>query len=109
MSDSSTRMNNMEGNVIDKPLSDDLVKVSTTFPNPDSGAVASDKSLGGGGNDNDIYGRTEIDPAYRAKAHLLNEAIADIGMGKYQVRQLFSDTADLSDRFLSTCSGVYSA
>lgn len=87
---------------------DDLVKVSTALPNPDSGAVASDKSLGGGDGDNDLYGRTEIDPVYRAKAHLLNEAIADIGMGKYQVRQLPSDTYELSDPFRSTCSGVYS-
>lgn len=108
MSGSSTRMNNLEGNVIDKALADDLVKVSTTFLD-DSGAVARDKSLGGRDSDNDIYGRTEIDPAYRAKAHLLNEAIADIGMGKYQVRKLSSDTDDLSDLFCSSCSGVYSA
>ena len=27
-----------------------------------------------------------IDPVYQAKAHLLNEAIQEVGMGKYQVR-----------------------
>ena len=31
-------------------------------------------------------GDSGIDPVYQAKAHLLNEAIQEIGMGKYQVR-----------------------
>ena len=31
-------------------------------------------------------GDSGIDPVYQAKAHLLNEAIQEVGMGKYQVR-----------------------
>ena len=27
-----------------------------------------------------------VDPVYQAKAHVLNQAIQEIGMGKYQVR-----------------------
>ena len=34
----------------------------------------------------DLYGADSIDPVYRAKAHLLNEAVREIGMGRYQVR-----------------------
>jgi len=32
----------------------------------------------------DIYDDDSVDPVYRAKAHILNEAIQEIGMGKYQ-------------------------
>ncbi len=35
---------------------------------------------------NDIYEDGSIDPVYQAKARLLNCAIQEIGMGKYQVR-----------------------
>ncbi|KAH8114831.1 MFS general substrate transporter [Phellopilus nigrolimitatus] len=49
-----------------------------------AGAVATSKGDGDSDNDLDLYGRTEIDPVYRAKAHLLNKALAEIGMGKYQ-------------------------
>lgn len=33
----------------------------------------------------DLYDDDTVDPIYRAKAHILNEAIQEIGMGKYQV------------------------
>lgn len=36
-------------------------------------------------SEGDLYGSDFIDPVYRAKAHLLNEAIREIGMGRYQV------------------------
>ncbi|EJD05146.1 MFS general substrate transporter [Fomitiporia mediterranea MF3/22] len=32
----------------------------------------------------DLYRQEDIDPVYHAKAHLLNEAFAEIGMGRYQ-------------------------
>lgn len=54
-----------------------------------AGAVADSKSIGGSflssGDGHDLYQRSEIDPVYHAKAHLLNDAFAEIGMGKYQV------------------------
>lgn len=34
----------------------------------------------------DLYEEGAVDPVYRAKAHLLSNAIQEIGMGKYQVR-----------------------
>ena len=34
---------------------------------------------------NDIYEDGSIDPVYQAKAHVLNAAIQEIGMGRYQV------------------------
>jgi len=37
---------------------------------------------------NDLYDDDSVDPVYRAKAHLLNKAIVEIGMGRYQVRRL---------------------
>ncbi|KAI5120241.1 hypothetical protein M0805_007545 [Coniferiporia weirii] len=53
-----------------------------------AGAVADGKSIGASSgysdDSSDLYKRTEIDPVYHAKAHLLSEAIAEIGMGKYQ-------------------------
>ncbi|KAJ6625018.1 major facilitator superfamily domain-containing protein [Mycena sp. CBHHK59/15] len=33
---------------------------------------------------NDLYDDTSVDPVYRAKAHILNTAIQDVGMGRYQ-------------------------
>ncbi len=33
----------------------------------------------------DIYNQGTLDPIYQRKAHILNDAIQDIGMGKYQV------------------------
>ena len=69
----------------EKPAVDDLSKVRTALVKSDSGAVAIDKSSDEWDSRSDLYGHTQIDPMYRAKAHLLNEAIADIGMGKYQV------------------------
>jgi hypothetical protein len=33
----------------------------------------------------DLYEDASIDPAYQAKARMLNRAIQEIGMGKYQV------------------------
>lgn len=32
-----------------------------------------------------LYEEGSIDPIYQAKAHLLNSAIQEIGMGRYQV------------------------
>ena len=37
------------------------------------------------GAENDIYEDGSVDPVYQAKARLLNRAIQEIGMGKYQV------------------------
>ena len=34
----------------------------------------------------DIYPDDTLDPVYHAKARILNDAIQEIGMGKYQVR-----------------------
>ena len=36
----------------------------------------------------DLYDDDSVDPVYRAKAHLLNKAVIEIGMGRYQVRML---------------------
>ena len=36
----------------------------------------------------DIYDDGSVDPVYQAKAHVLNRALQEIGMGKYQVRIL---------------------
>lgn len=33
----------------------------------------------------ELLGSSEVDPVYFAKAHLLSQAYAEIGMGKYQV------------------------
>lgn len=33
----------------------------------------------------DMYAYGDVDPVYQAKARILNEAIQEIGMGKYQV------------------------
>ena len=34
----------------------------------------------------DLFEDGSVDPVYQAKAHVLNAAIQEIGMGKYQVR-----------------------
>lgn len=41
----------------------------------------------------DVYDGEEsgVDPVYYAKARILNDAIQEIGMGKYQVRSSYSD------------------
>jgi len=36
--------------------------------------------------DADILPEGSVDPAYHAKAHILNQALQEIGMGRYQVR-----------------------
>jgi len=36
----------------------------------------------------DIYDEGSVDPVYHAKARVLNRALQEIGMGKYQVRIL---------------------
>ena len=33
----------------------------------------------------DLFSDETVDPIYQAKAHVLNQAIQKIGMGKYQV------------------------
>ena len=33
----------------------------------------------------DLFSNETVDPVYQAKAHVLNQAIQEIGMGKYQV------------------------
>ena len=33
----------------------------------------------------DLFSNETVDPVYQAKAHILNQAIQEIGMGKYQV------------------------
>jgi hypothetical protein len=33
----------------------------------------------------DVLEGSEVDPVYHAKAHILNNALQEIGMGKYQV------------------------
>ena len=38
------------------------------------------------GAETDIYEDGSVDPVYQAKARLLNHAIQQIGMGKYQAR-----------------------
>ena len=83
-SDPSETPPTMNNHLDEEPAVDDLSKVKTALTKSDSGAVAIDKSSDGWDSQSDLYGHTEIDPVYRAKAHLLNEAIADIGMGKYQ-------------------------
>lgn len=39
----------------------------------------------------DLYEDASIDPVYQAKARVLNQAIHEIGMGRYQVRVASSD------------------
>ncbi|KLO16507.1 MFS general substrate transporter [Schizopora paradoxa] len=52
----------------------DFVDVLDTKQNNDSGSELQ----------KDIYDDDAVDPIYRAKSHILNEAIQEIGMGRYQ-------------------------
>ena len=53
----------------------------------------------------DLHDEGSVDPVYQAKAHILNHALQEIGMGKYQVRT----TGDFPWRLhLIQFSGVYS-
>ena len=45
---------------------------------------------------NDIYEEGSVDPVYQAKARLLNAAIQEIGMGRYQVRGLWLERCSCS-------------
>lgn len=38
----------------------------------------------------DVYDEPTVDPVYRAKARILNDALQDIGMGRYQASLLSS-------------------
>lgn len=49
------------------------------------------------GAERDLYEDGSVDPVYQAKARLLNHAIQEIGMGKYQVCTLDSVTLFASD------------
>lgn len=49
-------------------------------PHSASDSLSSDASLV------DLFSDETVDPVYQAKAHILNQAIREIGMGKYQVR-----------------------
>lgn len=55
------------------PAGDDATTVNNTLSRASSKIV-------------DIYEDDAIDPVYRAKVHVLNNAMQEIGMGKYQVR-----------------------
>ena len=48
-------------------------------PHSASDSLSSDASLV------DLFSDETVDPVYQAKAHILNQAIREIGMGKYQV------------------------
>jgi hypothetical protein len=37
----------------------------------------------------DVYDESVLDPVYQAKARILNDALQDIGMGKYQASSCF--------------------
>ena len=37
----------------------------------------------------DVYAGDGLDPVYQAKARILNDALQEIGMGKYQVSNFF--------------------
>jgi hypothetical protein len=48
----------------------------------------------------DLHDEGSVDPVYQAKAHVLNQALQEIGMGKYQVLvpvlRSFSDVVTMS-------------
>ena len=46
----------------------------------------------------DLYEEGSIDPIYQAKAHVLNRAIQEIGMGRYQV--CFKEWIDVSVKLI---------
>ena len=54
-------------------------------------------SLSSGATRVDLFSDETVDPVYQAKAHILNQAIREIGMGKYQVRDRINYA--FSDRF----------
>lgn len=54
---------------------------------------------------NDIYEDGTIDPVYQAKARLLNSAIQEIGMGRYQVRRPTVER----ESYLNVPSGISSS
>lgn len=47
---------------------------------------------------NDMYEDGSIDPVYQAKARVLNKAIEEIGMGRYQVGRLLKFPSKRSDK-----------
>lgn len=53
----------------------------------------------------DLHDEGSVDPVYQAKARILNHALQEIGMGKYQVR---IPTDFLWRLYLFRFSGVYS-
>jgi hypothetical protein len=46
--------------------------------------------------DNDLYEDGTVDPVYQAKARLLNTAMQEIGMGRYQVSVLHTALSPIS-------------
>ena len=59
----------------------------------------------------DLFSDENVDPVYQAKSHVLNQAIQEIGMGKYQVS--FRINLHILGRFLnlsavvSVCTGRF--
>ena len=53
---------------------------------------------------NDIYEDGTIDPVYQAKARLLNSAIQEIGMGRYQARRVLITECAISYNTLTVVS-----
>ena len=52
----------------------------------------------------DLFSDEIVDPVYQAKSHVLNQAIQEIGMGKYQVS--FRINLQILGRFLSLSAVV---
>lgn len=61
-----------------KSKSEESIKKNTVSSTPYQHALAQKVN-------NDIYEDGTIDPVYQAKARVLNAAIQEIGMGRYQV------------------------
>ena len=55
-------------------------------------------TAGSSSSEVDLFSDEIVDPVYQAKAHVLNQAIQKIGMGKYQVSRRINYAAFL-DRF----------
>ena len=58
----------------------------------------------------DLFSDENVDPVYQAKSHILNQAIQEIGMGKYQVSCRINLQKILFLRFfavVSVCSGGF--
>ena len=64
-------MSSVKDLAIDSPHPDEPIKYAQTLPAQD-----------------DLYEDGTVDPVYEAKAKLLNGAIQEIGMGRYQVRSV---------------------